>query len=155
MVVDASALDWLKPDATPAQVVRVITPHPGEAARLLGVTAREVQADRVTALRQLSRRFGHCHVVLKGHHTLVGRADGHIFINSSGNPLLAQGGSGDLLAGYLAGLLAQPACQNDPLAAIRFAVWQHGACADQNLPWRCNLTVEDMAQDLGSVRPGD
>ena len=153
MVVDASALDWLKPDATPAQAVRVITPHPGEAARLLGVTAKEVQANRVAALRQLSRRFSHCYVVLKGNHTLVGRAAGHIFINSSGNPLLAQGGSGDLLAGYLAGLLAQPACQNDPLTAIRFAVWQHGAAADENVQWRCNLTVEDMAQDLGSARP--
>src|ERR1019366_9016221 len=82
MVVDASALDWLKPDATPAQAVRVITPHPGEAARLLGVTAKEVQANRVAALRQLSRRFSHCYVVLKGNHTLVGRAAGHIFINS-------------------------------------------------------------------------
>jgi len=197
MVVDASALDWLKPDAAPAPAVRVITPHPGEAARLLGVTAKEVQADRVAVLRQLSRRFGRCYVVLKGNHTLVGRAggampisepppgqssfpsphevgrgsgrgvpsiqsgqfqnptEGAIFINCSGNPFLAQGGSGDLLAGYLAGLLAQPACQNDPLTAIRFAVWQHGAAADENLPWRCNLTVEDMAQDLGSARPGD
>jgi NAD(P)H-hydrate epimerase len=155
MVVDASALDWLKPDAVPSAAVRVITPHPGEAARLLGTSAKEVQSDRVAALRQLSRRFAGCYVVLKGNHTLVGRAGGDIFINSSGNPLLAQGGSGDLLGGYMAGLLAQPACQADPLAAIRFAVWQHGAAADENVQWRCNLTVEDMAQDLGSARPGD
>ncbi len=90
-------------------------------------------------------------MVLKGHHTLVGRADGPIFINGSGNPLLAQGGSGDLLGGYLAGLLAQPACQKDALTAIRFAVWQHGAAADENLQWRRNVTVEDMALDLGSA----
>jgi NAD(P)H-hydrate repair Nnr-like enzyme with NAD(P)H-hydrate dehydratase domain len=67
--------------------------------------------------------------------------------------VLAQGGSGDLLSGYLTGLLAQPACQKDPLTAIRFAVWEHGAAADENLQWRCNLTVEDMALDLGSARP--
>lgn len=153
MVVDASALDWLKPDAAPAKAVRVITPHPGEAGRLLGVSAREIQADRIAALRQLSRRFGHCYVVLKGHHTLIGRADGPVFINGSGNPFLAQGGSGDLLGGYLTGLLAQPACQKDPLTAIRFAVWQHGAAADENLQWRCSMTVEDIALELGLARP--
>jgi hypothetical protein len=132
--------------------VRVITPHPGEAGRLLGNSAQEVQADRVAALRQLSRNFGSCYVVLKGNHTLVGRADGAIYINSSGNPLLAQGGSGDLLGGYLAGLLAQPACQQDPLTAIRFAVWQHGAAADDTS--RCQRwTVEDLVLNLGSVRP--
>ena len=152
MVVDASALDWLEPDAAPAPAVRVITPHPGEAGRRLGISAGEVQADRIAALRQLSRRFGQCYVVLKGNHTLVGRADGPIFINGSGNPILAQGGSGDLLGGYLTGLLAQPACQKDPLTAIRFAVWQHGATADENLQWRGNMTVEDIAMDLGSAR---
>jgi NAD(P)H-hydrate epimerase len=153
MVVDASALDWLQPDAAPAQAVRVITPHPGEAGRMLGISAREVQADRIAALRQLSRRHGQCYVALKGNHTLVGRAGGPVYVNCSGNPLLAQGGSGDLLSGYLTGLLAQPACQKDPLTAIRFAVWEHGAAADENLQWRCNLTVEDMALDLGSARP--
>jgi len=149
MIVDASALDWLEPGGTAAGKVRVITPHPGEAGRLLGITAKEVQADRVSALRQLSRRFGDCYVVLKGNHTLVGRAGGDIFINSSGNPLLAQGGSGDLLGGYMAGLLAQPACQQDPLTAIRFAVWQHGAAADECSRHRRNLTIEDMVLELG------
>jgi NAD(P)H-hydrate epimerase len=148
MIVDASALDWLEPGGATAGKVRVITPHPGEAGRLLGITAKAVQADRVSALRQLSRRFGGCYVVLKGNHTLVGRAGGDIFINSSGNPLLAQGGSGDLLGGYMAGLLAQPACQKDPLTAIRFAVWQHGAAADQASRHRRNLTVEDMVLEL-------
>jgi NAD(P)H-hydrate epimerase len=149
MIVDAGALDWLHAGGAAAGKVRVITPHPGEAGRLLGITAKEVQADRVSALRQLSRRFGGCYVVLKGNHTLVGRAGGGIFINCSGNPLLAQGGSGDLLGGYMAGLLAQPACQRDPLTAIRFAVWQHGAAADQAAQRRRNLTVEDMVVDLG------
>ena len=158
MIVDASALDWLKSGpvawALRAETVRVITPHPGEAGRLLGISAREVQADRVAALRQLSRQFGNCYVVLKGHQTLVGRAEGAVFVNSSGNPHLAQGGSGDLLGGYLAGVLAQPACQQDPFSAIRFAVWQHAAAADALSQCRCNWTVEDLASDLGSARPG-
>jgi NAD(P)H-hydrate epimerase len=153
MIVDASALDWLTPGAATAAKVRVITPHPGEAGRLLGITAKEVQADRVKALRQLSRRFGDCYVVLKGNQTLIGRASGDLFVNSSGNPFLAQGGSGDLLGGYMAGFLAQPACQKDPLTAIRFAVWQHGTAADECDRRRDNFTVEDMVLQLGSVRP--
>jgi len=145
----------LQPGAIAAGAVRVITPHPGEAGRLLRVSAEAIQADRLGSLRQLSRRLGNCHVVLKGHHTLVGRATGAVYINSSGNPLLAQGGSGDLLSGYLAGLLAQPACRRDPLTAIRFAVWQHGASADTLSQSRPNWTVEDLANALGSARPGD
>ncbi|MGD1084791.1 MAG: ADP/ATP-dependent (S)-NAD(P)H-hydrate dehydratase [Verrucomicrobiota bacterium] len=149
VVVDASALDWLTPGATPARAARVITPHPGEAGRLLGIAPEAVQADRLGALRELSRRLGGCYVVLKGRHTLAGRATGPVFVNSTGNPLLAQGGSGDLLSGYLAGLLAQPACQRDPLTAIRFAVWQHGAAADALSQSQPNWTVEDLADVLG------
>jgi NAD(P)H-hydrate epimerase len=155
MVVDASALDWLKQGHPPMEAVRVVTPHPGEAGRLLGISAESVQTDRVAALREISRRLGHCYVVLKGNHTLVGRASGDIFVNSSGNPFLAQGGSGDLLGGYLAGLLAQPACQRDPLTAIRFTVWQHGAAADDASRRQTNWTVETLADRLGAVLPGD
>ncbi len=153
MVVDASALDWLEPGPTPAGAVRVITPHPGEAGRLLGSNAKEVQAGRVAALRALSKRFCNCWVVLKGHQTLVGRADGEIFVNSSGNPFLAQGGSGDLLGGYLAGLLAQPDWRQDPLRAVRYAVWQHGAAADHLAEAQANWTIEELAQWLGGIRP--
>ncbi|HEV7924425.1 MAG TPA: NAD(P)H-hydrate dehydratase [Verrucomicrobiae bacterium] len=152
MVVDASALDWLEPGPTPDGAVRVITPHPGEAGRLLRTSAKEVQARRVAALRALSKQFSNCCVVLKGHQTLVGRADGDIFVNSSGNPHLAQGGSGDLLGGYLAGLLAQPFWRQDPLLAARYAVWQHGAAADHLEETQVNWTVEDLAQWLGRIR---
>jgi len=153
MVVDASALDWLEPGPTPDGAVRVITPHPGEAGRLLRTSAKEVQAGRVASLRALSKRFCNCWVVLKGQQTLVGRAAGEIFINSSGNPHLAQGGSGDLLGGYLAGLLAQPEWQQDPLLAARYAVWQHGATADHLAETQVNWTVEDLAQRIGTIRP--
>ena len=73
IVVDASALDWLPTGTFRDKAIRVITPHPGEAARLLGSTVDEVQADRVEALRALSAKFGNCWVVLKGQHTLIGR----------------------------------------------------------------------------------
>jgi NAD(P)H-hydrate epimerase len=195
MVVDASALDWLEPGPVASQAIRVITPHPGEAGRVLGVkvtptmitlppeetsqvltnspnvgrssslievgevnrmpdnSKKKVLVPRLATLRTLSKLFGNCWVVLKGQQTLVGRADGDVFINSSGNPHLAQGGSGDLLGGYLAGLLAQPAWCADPLLAIRYAVWQHGAAADHLTGTQLNWTVEDLAQCLGRIRP--
>jgi len=149
VVADASALDWLPPNQTPQEKIRVITPHPGEAARLLGSPSEKIQGDRPAALRALSKKFGNCFVVLKGHQTLVGRSTGKIFINSSGNPFLAQGGSGDVLAGFLAGLLAQPNLQNDPLTTIRFAVWAHGAAADRLSERKSNWTVEELVLDLG------
>ena len=150
IIVDASALDWLRPGAALKDAIRVITPHPGEAGRMLGSSAREVQEDRVAALRELSKRFGNCWVVLKGRHTLVGRRTGPVFINGSGNPYLAQGGSGDLLSGYLVGLLAQPAWQENAASAIRFAVWKHGAAADALAQTQLNWTVEDLARRLGA-----
>jgi NAD(P)H-hydrate epimerase len=152
VVADASALEWLPPGATPAKTIRVMTPHPGEAARLLKTTKGEVQSDRGAALRELSKRWGNCWVVLKGYQTLVGRNKGPMFVNSTGNPILAQGGSGDVLAGYLGGLLAQPALQTDPTMTIRYAVWQHGAAADYLSSERPNWTVEDLIGTLGSQR---
>jgi len=151
MVVDASALDWLPAGKFFKDAVRVITPHPGEAARLLKTTAQEIQKNRVGSLRAISRRFGDCWVVLKGHQTLVGRGDGEIFVNPSGNPHLAQGGSGDVLAGFIAGLLAQPALQTDAGKTIRYAVWQHGAAADKLQMSRTNWIVEDLPAELGNA----
>jgi hydroxyethylthiazole kinase-like uncharacterized protein yjeF len=152
VVVDASALDWLPLDPVPKNALRVITPHVGEAARLLRTTPRQVQANRLNTLRNVSRRFGNAWVVLKGHQTLIGRSSGEVYVNPSGNPHLAQGGSGDVLAGYIAGLLAQPALRADPLKAIRYAVWQHGAAADSLQAARPNWVVEDLVAAVGTVR---
>lgn len=149
LIVDASALAWLPPGNVRENAVRLITPHPGEAARMLGSTSKQVQADRPGSLRRLSERYGNAWVVLKGHETLIGRSHGDLFVNSSGNPHLAQGGSGDLLSGYLVGLLAQPALQEDPLKTIRYAVWQHGAAADRLQNNRPNWVIEDLAEELG------
>jgi len=89
---------------------------------------------------------------LKGHQTLIGRAEGEIFVNPSGNPHLAQGGSGDVLAGFIAGLLAQPELQKDVCKTIRYAVWQHGNAADGLQAARANWVVEDLAEEIGNVR---
>jgi hydroxyethylthiazole kinase-like uncharacterized protein yjeF len=151
LIVDASALDWLPLDHVPKNAIRVITPHPGEAARLMKTTRAYVQENRPHAVREISKHFGHCWVVLKGHQTLIGRSTGELFMNSSGNPHLAQGGSGDLLAGFIAGLLAQPALAADVGRTLRYAVWQHGAAAEALSARRRNWTVEDLADELGNV----
>jgi NAD(P)H-hydrate epimerase len=149
VIVDASALDWLPAGATLTEAARVITPHPGEAARMLGTTTAKVQQQRSKTVSELSRRFGKSWVVLKGHQTCIGRDVGAVFINPTGNPGLAQGGTGDVLAGYVGGLLAQPTLQADPLLAIRYGVWQHGAAADRLERLKPNWTSEDLLNGLG------
>lgn len=151
VVVDASALYWIKPGATPLNSRRVLTPHPGEAARLLGGKAGMVQENRVAALREISSKYGNCWVVLKGHQTLVGRNSGEVFVNSSGDPYLAQGGSGDVLAGFIGGLLAQPKLQANPLKTIRYAVWAHGHAAETLSGLNRTWTVEDLLGRIGDV----
>lgn len=150
VVADASALDWLPADHEAAPALRVITPHPGEAARLLGVSAAEVQRDRPAALRALSQSRGGCWVVLKGFQTLVGRADGPLWVNSSGDAALAQGGTGDVLAGFLAGLLAQPKLATEAERTLRYAVWRHGAAADQLGAAGADWIPEELAAALGT-----
>jgi hydroxyethylthiazole kinase-like uncharacterized protein yjeF len=149
VIADASALDWLPSGKTPANACRVITPHPGEAARLLNATTEEIQRDRLGALRALSEKFGGCWVVLKGRHTLIGSRDGDVFVNSSGNDGLAQGGSGDLLAGFITGWLAQPSISRHPLMTIRYAASEHGTAADRLRTRRENWIVEELADELG------
>ncbi len=151
LIVDASALDLLSAEPFLKKYVRVLTPHPGEAARMLNWPVQKIQSQRVTAVRELSKKYGGAWIVLKGHQTLIGRADGEIFVNPSGNPHLAQGGSGDLLAGFIAGLLAQPALQSSVERVLRYAVWQHGAAADELQSSRANWTVEDLAEKIGNV----
>ena len=130
MIVDASALGWLPKGERQTEAVRVITPHPGEAARMLGAGVDEVQSDRFTATRRLAVQFD-CTAVLKGRHTLIGQAEGPMLVNSTGNPGLGRGGSGDVLAGFLAAHLAQPQFQARSIQAIAYAAWKHGQAADK------------------------
>ena len=107
--------------------VLVLTPHPGEMARLAGMTVKEVEADRVG----LARRFAVEHkltLVLKGWRTLVAHPDGQVAVNTSGNPAMAKGGSGDILTGIVAAMLAQ--FPEDVARAVEAAVCLHGLAAD-------------------------
>jgi hydroxyethylthiazole kinase-like uncharacterized protein yjeF len=133
LVVDADALNLCA--ASPDLAARlaahdgatVLTPHPLEAARLLGVTAAIVQADRLENARELAQRLDAV-VVLKGAGTVIARPDGGVAVNRTGNPGLATGGTGDVLAGLVGTLLGQgwPAWE-----AALAGVWLHGAAADR------------------------
>lgn len=124
VVLDADALNQLA--LGPLSGPRVLTPHPGEAARLLGVDTAVVQSDRVAAARRLAAATSAV-VVLKGARTVVAAPDGTVTINPTGNPGLGTGGTGDVLAGLVGALLAQRLA---PLDAARLAVYLHGRAAD-------------------------
>jgi len=104
----------------------VLTPHPGEAARLLGSTVREIQDDRLAAAASLSGRSGAV-VILKGHRTVVASPNGGISINSTGNPGMATAGTGDVLTGMIGAFLARGMAGWD---AARLAVFLHGRAGD-------------------------
>lgn len=150
VIADASALAWLPRGPTHAGALRVVTPHPGEAAAMLGIAKTGVLTDREGTLREIARSRGDCWVVLKGRHTLVGRADGEVFVNSSGNPQLAQGGSGDVLAGYLGGWLAQSLLRDRTGLIIRHAVWEHGHTAEVLSARQRAWEMAELVQLLGN-----
>ena len=105
-----------------------ITPHPGEMARLLGITTKEVQNDRVRIAADAAKNWN-AYVLLKGFHTILASPDGEIFVNLTGNPGLAKGGSGDVLTGILAALTGQFGTQ-DWLRVLALGAWLHGRAAD-------------------------
>jgi len=126
IVVDADALNLLAEGGAVAREGWILTPHPGEAGRLLGLSAQEVQHDRLAALDGLLDRY-HGTIVLKGAGTLVG-APGHTpGLCERGNPGMATAGTGDVLTGTIAGILAQCA---DPWAAARVGVLVHAMAGD-------------------------
>jgi len=132
LVLDADALNLIAASKTlQARLPKrsapcVLTPHPAEAARLLGCATAAVQADRVKAANELAQRY-HAVAVLKGNGSIIAVPDGSWLINTSGNPGMASAGMGDVLSGMIASLLAQGANARDATAA---AVWLHGAAAD-------------------------
>ena len=150
LVLDADGLNAfdghyseLKPRGEAAPF-RVLTPHPGEASRLIGVSIKDIQADRTKIARRISTESGSC-VVLKGWRTVVAGLSGETWINMSGNPALAKGGSGDVLSGMIGAALArhagtsanpQPGQPAAPSAAflddlhVAAAVYLHGLVAD-------------------------
>jgi ADP-dependent NAD(P)H-hydrate dehydratase / NAD(P)H-hydrate epimerase len=129
LVLDADALNLLGIQAAAvlgaASAPRLLTPHPGEMARLLGTSTREVQGDRLGAARTLARSTGAV-IVLKGARTVVALSDGTAFINPTADPALGTAGSGDVLSGFLGALCAQGLA---PADAARVGVFVHGAAA--------------------------
>lgn len=128
LVVDADGLNALA--ATPfrgGSVLRVLTPHPGEMARLAGVAAAGIQQDRLGHARRFAAERNVC-LVLKGQRTLIAFPDGNVWVNPTGTPAMATAGSGDVLTGLVAGLLAQHPAQPGP--AVIAAVWLHGRAGE-------------------------
>ena len=155
LVLDADGLNLLAGGVLapwgPGPVV--LTPHPAEAARLLGATTGNVQADRPGAARALADRYA-AWVVLKGAGTIVCRPDGRCRQNTTGNPGLATAGTGDVLAGILGSLLAQGI---DPDQAVPGAVWLHGAAADALVAagvGPIGLTAGELADAVRQLRNG-
>ena len=106
----------------------VLTPHPGEMARLLGITVKEVQARRLDVALEAAGRW-RAHVILKGFHTILATPSGYAYINTTGNPGMATGGTGDVLTGILAGLTAQFGVE-DWARVLSFGVYLHGLAGD-------------------------
>lgn len=129
LVIDASGLNAFAGrigEINPKGQARVITPHPGELARLLGSDTKAINASRVDAAREAAR-LAACVVVLKGHQTLIADPDGYVNVNPTGNPGMASGGMGDVLGGIIAALLARDV---DPFAAAVAGVYLHGFAGD-------------------------
>ena len=127
MVLDADALGWqaTKNDGLPR--VRILTPHPGEMARLTGKTTAEIQNDRVGAARAFATDR-QVTLLLKGQRTVIAFPDGRVWINPTGTPAMGTGGSGDVLTGMIAGFLAQFPGQPDQ--AVAAAVYLHGLAGE-------------------------
>lgn len=127
-----------------------ITPHPGEMGRLLGCSAAKVQENRIDVARKAAADWN-AHVILKGHHSIVAAPDGCVFVNSTGNPGMASGGTGDVLTGMLGAMTAQFGT-GDWHRVLAFGVYLHGLAAD--------VASEDaggaplMASDLIPAIPG-
>jgi NAD(P)H-hydrate epimerase len=129
MVVDADGLNALARDLTVltrAAGPRVLTPHPGEMSRLLGVATAAIQQDRIETSRRFAASQG-VHVALKGAGTVIAGPDGRVFVNPTGNPGMASGGSGDVLTGMIGAFLARGL---DPLSAIQSGCFLHGRAGD-------------------------
>jgi NAD(P)H-hydrate epimerase len=151
IVLDADALNAFAddPDRLSGRDGRdvIITPHPGEMARLVGMSTDEVQASRL----EIARNFAighHVYVVLKGHRTLIATPDGDVFINPTGNPGMATGGTGDVLTGVIAAWVAQLL---DAEAACRLGVYLHGLAGDLAAAHEgeVSMIAGDLAAHLG------
>jgi NAD(P)H-hydrate epimerase len=156
LVLDADAITVLADD--PGRVVGrddrdvIITPHPGEMARLIGATVEDVQANRIEVASDFATTH-RVYVVLKGHRTLLATPEGRVYINPTGNPGMATGGTGDVLTGTIAAWLAQLL---DAEAACRLGIFLHGAAGDLSEAdsGQVAMTATDLLDHLGDALTG-
>lgn len=128
----------------------VITPHEGEAARLLGCSREAVEGDRISSAKALVGGYG-ATVALKGAGTVVVSSDlGRIYVNETGNPFMALGGMGDLLAGVIGARWAY--LKDDPFLATAGGVWMHGIASDRVVAERRDPSIVNTAAEIGSLR---
>ncbi|HXF26479.1 MAG TPA: NAD(P)H-hydrate dehydratase [Bryobacteraceae bacterium] len=142
MVIDADALNALAGKEIPTPAARVLTPHPGEMGRLIGKSVADVQSDRVGVARDFAKER-RVTLVLKGNRTVIAFPDGRVFINPTGSPALSTGGTGDVLTGLIAGLIAQS--PEDADAAVLAAVYLHGRAGElgaAELGERCLIATD-------------
>jgi len=125
MVIDADGLNALVGHLDILSSV-ILTPHPGEMARLLGITVKEVERDRKNIAKKFAIDYN-VTLVLKGHNTIVADQQGNFYINKTGNPGMSTAGSGDVLAGIIAAFLGQGL---DSFSASKYAVYLHGLAGD-------------------------
>ena len=134
----------------------ILTPHPGEMGRLVGMSAEAVQQDRLAICRKFAQEH-HCFVTLKGHRTLIADPDGNVWVNPTGNPGMATAGSGDVLTGILSGFVSQGI---PILHAILLGVYLHGLAADLcaqrrgELPLMARDIVEHLPEAMGRLTQG-
>ncbi len=153
LVLDADALTVMADD--PGRLVGrddrevIITPHPGEMARLIGSSIEEVQANRIEVASDFATTHG-VYVVLKGHRTVIATPQGRVAINPTGNAGMATGGTGDVLTGMIAAWLAQLL---DAEEACRLAVFLHGAAGDlaEAKRGQVSMTATDLLEHLGGA----
>ena len=127
MVVDADGLNALADYSISFSRPRILTPHPGEMSRLTHQTVAQIQQDRIASARSFATDRG-VHLVLKGNRSVVAAPDGRVWINPTGSPAMASGGTGDVLTGMIAGLVAQ--FPEEIEAALLAAVWLHGRAGE-------------------------
>jgi NAD(P)H-hydrate epimerase len=153
LVLDADALNAFA-DEPAALIGRegrdvIVTPHPGEMARLVGCSVDDVQADRMGMARDFARSH-QLYVVLKGYRTIIATPKGDVFVNPTGSPGMATGGTGDVLAGMLAAWMAQLL---DASAACRLAVYLHGAAGElaDAAEGEVSMTASDLVQHISDA----
>jgi hydroxyethylthiazole kinase-like uncharacterized protein yjeF len=157
LIIDADGITAL---ASASEVLKkcnstvILTPHPGEMARLTGLTTEKVQEDRIGVAKHFASAYG-CIVVLKGSKTVIATPEQEIFINPTGNPGMASGGTGDVLTGMIGGLIAQGLV---PLEAVKWGVFLHGLAGDRaaravgEVPLIASDIISQIPDALSEVR---